>query len=406
MACDSSRGPTLNPHRIAGDVSSSIFTLLGLLATAVVGLLPGPAEAQQVPVAVMDLSGRGVDEAAAGALTTEVSNTLNQLRVFRVITREDVKRLLQLEQTRAQCTGRVDAGCMAEIGGALGVDYLIYGEIAKIGGTYSLSLVLLDIGRARAANRVNRKITDAGNLLTEAERAAKQIVQPLLRDKKGFLVLDVQEPNAKISIDGRLVGVSPLAGRLPLAMGAHEVIIEKDGFLSWARTIDVPANQATVERVVLVPSDAFIDDYRGRAEAIRTSAWITAGSGALLLGTGLVLKLVADARFDDLQSNGFITRNPTICATTVENYDGENFCPTPSGYQNGVLDTLDSIETMDTIALVSALVGGASAITSAVLFLAGEDPAKYEVYGEGQVQSSSGPRLIITGPGAGVEWTW
>src|SRR5262245_62354069 len=68
---------------------------------------------QKTSIAVMDLAGRGVDEAAAGAMTTEVSNTLAQLRVFRVITREDIKRMVQLEQTRQQCSGAADQACMA-----------------------------------------------------------------------------------------------------------------------------------------------------------------------------------------------------------------------------------------------------------------------------------------------------
>src|SRR5262245_65502556 len=95
---------------------------------------------QKTSIAVMDLAGRGVDDAAAGALTTEVSNTLAQLRVFKVITREDIKRMVQLEQTRQACSGEVDAACMAEIGGALGVDFLMYGEAGKIAETCSLSV--------------------------------------------------------------------------------------------------------------------------------------------------------------------------------------------------------------------------------------------------------------------------
>ncbi|MEO1335888.1 MAG: PEGA domain-containing protein, partial [Myxococcota bacterium] len=328
------------------------------------------------------------------------------LRVFRVITREDIKRLLQLEQTRQRCTGKIDAACMAEIGGALGVDFLVYGEVARVGGTYSLSLVMLDIGRAEAANRVNRKIRNTSDLLAETERASIQLVQPLLSNKRGFLVLDIPEAGAKVTVDGRVVGVTPLTGRLPLTMGAHEVIVEKEGFLAWARTVDVSPNQAAVEQVALVPSEDFIADYQDRAQTLRTSAWITAGSGAALLATSLALKLVSDARFDDLVSNGFVTRNPTVCAATVTNYDGESFCPTQSGYENGVLGTLDSIETMDTVSLVTVLVGGAAAITSAVLFIAGEDPSKYEIYGEGQVQASNGPRLMVTGRRAGLEWTW
>lgn len=344
---------------------------------------------QRLPIAVMELSGQGVDEAAASALTTEVSNTLNTLRVFRVITREDIKRMLQLEQTKQQCTGSVDAACMAEIGGALGVDFLIYGSVAKIGATYSLSLVLLDISKAEAANRANKKIAEVGALLDETSVATKLLVQPLLADKKGFLVLDVREAGAKVTVDGRLAGVSPLAGRIELAMGAHEVLIEKEGFLTWAKTVDVPPNQATVEPVSLVPSQAFIDDYESSARLTRTIAWATAGTGAALVGTAIVLRLLADARFDDLQNKGYITTQASICAEQNPNYDGADFCPTAEGYANDVIGSVNSIETMDSLALGAVITGGASAIVSAVLFAIGEEPGRYEAYGETRVTGVS-----------------
>src|SRR5262249_30765251 len=118
------------------------------------------------------------------------------------------------------------------------VDFLIYGEAAKIAETYSLSLVLLDIQKAEAANRVNRKITETRSLLPDTATATKLLVAPLLEAKKGFLVLDVREKGAKVTVDGRTMGFTPLAGRLELAMGAHEVLIEKEGFLAFARTLD------------------------------------------------------------------------------------------------------------------------------------------------------------------------
>src|SRR5207302_1662051 len=107
--------------------------------------------------------------------------------------------------------------------------FLIYGEVAKIADTYNISMVLLDISKAEAANRINRKITDPRALLADTDTAAKMLVQPLLESKKGYLVLDVHEKGAKISVDGRTVGLSPLAGRLELPMGAHDVLIEKQG---------------------------------------------------------------------------------------------------------------------------------------------------------------------------------
>ncbi|MEQ8275217.1 MAG: PEGA domain-containing protein [Deltaproteobacteria bacterium] len=345
---------------------------------------------QRLPIAVMELSGQGVDEAAASALTTEVSNTLSQLRVFQVITREDIKRMLQLEQTKQQCTGTVDAACMAEIGGALGVDYLIYGSVAKLGTTYSLSLVLLDISKAEAANRANKKIADVGALLDETATATKLLMQPLLADKKGYLVLDMREPGAKVTVDGRLIGVSPLPGRLELPMGAHEVLIEKKGFLTWAKTVDVPPNQAAVEPVSLVPSQEFIDEYVSGARTTRTAAWITAGAGATLIATAVVLRLVANARFDDLSNKGYITTQASICAEQNPGFAGGEFCPTSEGYANDVLGSVRSIETMDSFALGAVITGGASAIVSAVLFAIGEDPGRYEAYGDTKVAVSAG----------------
>lgn len=378
--------------------------LLVSVALLAASATPAVSSAQgRVPIAVMDLSGRGVDQAAAAALTTEVSNTLAQLRVFQVITREDIKRMLQLEQTKQQCTGEVDASCMAEIGGALGVDYLVYGDVSKIAEVYSVSLVLLDISRAQAANRASRKITEAGLLLSEAAQATKLLVQPLLADKKGYLVLDVREAGAEVKVDGRLVGVSPLPGRLEVAMGAHDVLIEKEGFLAYAKTVDVPPNQAVVEAVSMVPSQAFVDAYASRNQVLRTSAWASAGVGAALIGTGIVLKLIADARFDDLVDKGYLTQNAAVCAAQNPNYNGSDFCPTPDGFNNDVVGSVDSIETQDSAALGIAIAGAATALTSVVLFLVSEDPAKYDAYG----QTRPGFQGVAFGPdGVSTVFTW
>ena len=364
-------------------------------------LLASPAWAdQRVPIAVMELAARGVDDAAAGALTTEVGNTLDEARVFRVITREDIKRMLQLEQTKQQCTGTVDAACMAEIGGALGVDYLIYGEVAKIADTYSLSLVLLNTAKAEAANRANRKISDPRQLLAEANAATKLLVQPLLADKKGYLVLDARERGAKVTVDGRLVGLTPLAGRLELPMGAHELLIGKEGFLTYAKTVDVPPSQAVVENVAMVPSQDFINEYQDRAAFSRTLAWATAGTAVAMVGTGVVLRLIGDARFDDLVSKEYLTRNAAVCAEANPGYNGTDFCPTAAGYANDVLGNIDSIETTDSIALIALIAGAASGAVSAVLFLTGEDPGRYEAFGEAKVSGALGPS------GASISVSW
>jgi TolB-like protein len=340
------------------------------------------ADDRRVAIAVMDLVGRGVDDLAAAALTTEVGNTLAAERVFRVITREDVRRMLQLEETRAQCTGEVDASCMAEIGGALGVDYMVHGEVARIGDTFNVTLVLLDTARAEARSRERRRVEGPRRLLEEIEDAARVLVRPLLADRKGFLVLDVRERGAKVTVDGRLVGVTPLPGRLELPMGAHEVLVEKESFLVYGRTLDVQPGQATVEVVALVPSPGYAAAFREDAVRTRALAWTTAGLGAALLGTAAALRLVGDARFDDLVAKRLLTQQASVCEAQDPAFDGRSFCPTTAGHEQGVLDEVASIERGDSIALVSLLTGGVSAVVSALLFATGEDPDRYQLLGD------------------------
>jgi hypothetical protein len=351
---------------------------IAVTGSLVLALLPDAAAAadRRVPIAVMDLTARGVDPAAAGALGTEVSNALDELRVFRVITREDIKRMLQLEQTRQQCTGDADAACLAEIGGALGVDYLVYGEVARVAETYSSSLVLLDIAAAEAVNRANAKIEDVGRLLEATEQATRRLVQPLLAGKKGFLVLEAREAGAEVRVDDQLVGVTPLGGRLELAMGPHEVRVEKEGFLVWAKTVDLEPGQPTVAEVALVPSQSYLSAYAARARATRTAAWVTAGAGVVLAGAGAAFALVADARFDDLVGRGWLTRDPSACA--IPGSASGALCPTTTGFENDVLSEVDEVETFDAIAVGALIAGGVSAVASAVLFATGDDPGRYD----------------------------
>jgi TolB-like protein len=337
-------------------------------------------------VAVTDLRARGVDDIAAGALTTEVTNTISQLRVFQVISGEDIKRLLNLQETKAQCTGEADAACMAEIGGALGVEYLVYGEVSKLGDTFSLSLALLDTGKASAVARENKKVTEKGKLLAEAENLARAVMRPLLDSRRGFLVLEVRENGAKVEVDGRTVGVAPLGGRLELTMGPHEVAISKDGFLPWARTLDVQSGQVSVEPVSMVPNQEFITDYEGRAHRMRTYAWISAGGAALFLSVAAAVRLVDDARFQDLVDKKYIERGPD-CTATVPNYNGTDYCPTDAGRLHNAVGTVSSIEHADAIALGGVIAGAVSAALSVVLFSSGDTPGRYSAYSDGKTAS-------------------
>ncbi len=360
-----------------------------LVPLALLTALPALGQGAKPSVAVMDLKARGVDEAAAGALSTEVTNALASLRVIQVISGEDVRRLLALEETRQGCTGEVDAACMAEIGGALGVEHLVYGEVAKVGSTYSLSLVLLDTRSASAKNRANSKVDSASELLRKVNELARALVAPLLEGKSGSLVLDVREAGAKVRIDGRTVGVTPL-GRQSLTMGPHEVVVEKPGFLPFARTVDVLADQVSVEAVTLIPNESFIVEYESGARMVRTMAWIGAGATVALLGTAGALRLVGDARFDELVSKQYLSTRGD-CAELDPSFNGTDLCPTELGQRNGVVDTVEGIETADGVALALGIGGVVVGVATVMMFVMGDEPGHYAPF------AAAGPDGVSAG---------
>ncbi len=350
----------------------AIRILLGLALFASIAMTTS-ASAAKPTIAVMDLRARGVEDAVAGALSTEVTQALAKLGVFAVVSGEDLRRLLTLEETKAACTGEVDARCMAEIGGALGVELMVHGEVSKLGDRFVVGLTLLDASKASAIARERVEVGAASELLASTARMARVLVQPLLAARRGALVLDVREPGARVEVDGRAVGVSPVP-RQELTMGPHEVRVEKEGFLVALRTVDVLPDEVQLVAIPLIPNVDFAARYEARARTTRAVAYGAAIGGVVLLGAAGVTRLVNDARFDGLVSRGELELRASCDGGASL---GGRYCPTAAGRAVGVVDAVSSIEAWDSVALGAALIGGVGALTSVVLFLAGDEPGRY-----------------------------
>jgi hypothetical protein len=74
---------------------------------------------------------------------------------FDPIGRDDLNALLDFEKQRdvSDCS---EASCIAEIGNALGVPYLVSGNVVRLEGSCVLTLKLLDVRRTRVVARVSR----------------------------------------------------------------------------------------------------------------------------------------------------------------------------------------------------------------------------------------------------------
>jgi hypothetical protein len=119
--------------------------------------LTGSAGAQDKPqLAVIDLKAQaGVEQTKAQMLTDVLCTSIKNMDEYRVISREDINAMLMHVRDQ-QLLGCDDTRCMAQIGGALGVSRIVYGNIGMLGTEYLINLTILNIDSATVVNRISQ----------------------------------------------------------------------------------------------------------------------------------------------------------------------------------------------------------------------------------------------------------
>ncbi|MEK7703944.1 MAG: PEGA domain-containing protein [Myxococcota bacterium] len=314
-------------------------------------------------VAVMDLRGTSdLPNEVISSLTATVAETLDGLGAFKAISTQEIQQLLSYQATK-QMLGCDDVSCIAEIGGALGADYLVTGGITLVGDLYVTQLQLTRIADTRVESRVSRDFRgNKQGLFDEVRTASKMLVRELLDQRSGELHVVVSEEGATIKIDGSIVGSSPL-GATQVPGGVHTLIVEKQGFVVATQDFETDPAKAVGINVTLVPSAEFVREYRAAALRTRTIAWGAMGGGALASIGAVVLYALAGRAAADLDQR--------IAAYN----DG----PDRSTAQYERLgDRQKRLAALDVGTLVSGGMGVAALGAGALMLVLGDAPDRYD----------------------------
>jgi TolB-like protein len=370
---------------------------MAFFSSLVVGaalLLSQAATAQTKPhLAVMDFESRNVEHVLAESATEAVVGALRDLRVFKVISRAEIKQMLTLDRERAllsnQCS---ETSCLAELGQALGARWLVVGQLTGIDrqkGPFNLRVQLFDMKKAEVvAEQTRPDLKSAREVLRASPVLGLAVVRPILDKEQGFLELSCRENEANVTIDGRLVGVTPFAVQR-LGWGPHRVVVEKEGFIAWAKDVQVEKNQSSTELVSLIPSPEFVDGYRHRNNLMRLGAWL--GTGLAVVGAGAAAYLQFGAinkRYDNFKGvQSAFNSHPEAIASACSAFADKlslgagdpvrtdrSACYTRA-HDYGAVGSSEVL--LARIGVGAAVVGLGAAV---VLFLAGGDPGRYDAY--------------------------
>jgi TolB-like protein len=196
-------------------VLAPLLVWLGVLVARSAGA-EDEAQGERVSIAVMDFSSKGgLDAGRMEALTDMLSNSIRQAGDLKVVGKSDIGAVLSLEENK-KLLGCDNDSCMAELGGALGVRYLVSGNLSLFGQTYLLNLKLLDVRKVEIVRGVSRSITGTEDALVAAlPEAARELVQSLAGPGAGRASVEATEAEP----EGYFVAPGHRKGRMPLALG-------------------------------------------------------------------------------------------------------------------------------------------------------------------------------------------
>ena len=113
--------------------------------------------------------------------------------------------------------------------------------------------------------------------------------------QRAWLKVQVTPGDARVHVDGRRFA----SGALPA--GRHGLLVERTGYLTEQRELDIAAGQTLTISVALALSPAE-RKLRARASAERTAGWVLGGVGGLFVTGGAGLLVYNAGEYDDWQA--------------------------------------------------------------------------------------------------------
>ncbi|MBI5493768.1 MAG: PEGA domain-containing protein [Deltaproteobacteria bacterium] len=239
-----------------------------------------------VSLAVLDLVPAGLGVDVAQSLTQVLSAELKRAPGASVISRDDIQALLQLQADKLQL-GCDDASCLAEIGGALGVEKLVAGNIGRLAGSHIVTLRLISVAGTRVENRVTEAFSGPEDQLIRAVRHAGRRLLGLEGQLPGTLVVSSAQEGAALTLDGEARGTLPMKPLAGVPAGMHTLLLQRRGFQDYTSDIYVDPAETTALWVELIPVP--LRWYQ------RWQVWASVGVAGAVVVSALVGLVVAGA---------------------------------------------------------------------------------------------------------------
>jgi hypothetical protein len=200
--------------------------------------------------------------------------------------RAEVEKVASQNKKLAGCTA--DPECLAPLARALKAQRIVAGNVGGLGDSYVVNLKLVDAAEARELRRVAATLRGSPEeLIDEIRVAAFRLVAPERLTGSVALLSDV--PGAAVTLDGKPVGVTPLAAPLAnVPVGVHKIVVTREGFSAFEEDVPVRFEKTTQvvvrQRATTKKAQRLLD---ASGQPFYTKWWFWTAVGVVAVGVGI-----------------------------------------------------------------------------------------------------------------------
>jgi TolB-like protein len=239
------------------------WCLFAALAPVLACAQAAPAP-KRIRVAVLEIRALGTEASRAELLSEIALTEASSMPGYEVIGKSDISAMLGFERQKKVMGCTEESSCLAEIGGALGVDFILVGSLGRIGTLQRLDLKLVDVKKSRVRGRVGVSVQGKEEaVVAEVQKAVHDLLDRELGQRAEAAV--AKAPPRLEAQPGSAPARGPAAVPLP------------------------PAPRPAARTGVASSA----------SDSRRTWAYVTGGAGLALLAGGAVAGLSAKSAYDD-----------------------------------------------------------------------------------------------------------
>ncbi len=216
---------TVDPRAFALTVLCA--AALGASAARADAPTPTPTPTTEAPVkrgvVVLDLEAASVEPGQAALVTGLVVDALAKYDELAVLQRSDIAQIAAFEADK-QALGCSETSCLAEIAGALGAAYVVFGRVGTLDNLVLVQLNLFDAAAGKPIARQDIRARRLGDVAAWMPSAVGKLVQPLTGIAPPADPVLVDEDDPGLLVQGMRWGGLGTAGAALVAGGAATAV--------------------------------------------------------------------------------------------------------------------------------------------------------------------------------------